>query len=200
MEKILLENPVENLEEKTPDEEIVDGGLGVLVKKKTLYHGSAVPNIDKFNIAEETTIGNGVYFTSEPDKASGYAERRFEYRSHEKDAGAVVHIRNIENMKLLNLRKKDNLLHIAQGFREILVREQKRENIDWAYEQNIKDTIENIDSGKINHPKDLIDHFPRQFTKYAQSLGYDGVLAIEGGEGAIGDHDTYLIFDPEKLN
>jgi len=79
------------------------------------------------------------------------------------------------------------------------VQEQKREKIHWAYETHLRETIENIDSGNINYPKDLANWFPIQFTKYVQSLGYDGVLAIEGGEGEIGEHDTYLIFDPENI-
>lgn len=33
------------------DEEEIDNGLGVLVKRKTLYHGSGISGIKKFNKA-----------------------------------------------------------------------------------------------------------------------------------------------------
>ena len=50
------------------DEEEIDGGLGIFIKHKTLYHGSGAADIKKINVAEEETVGRGVYLTSEAKK------------------------------------------------------------------------------------------------------------------------------------
>lgn len=185
----------ENVEQNLPEEESIDNGLGVFVRKKTLYHGSSVADINKFSTAEESTLGTGVYFTSQPDKASGYAERR----SRKDEDTPVVHIRQIENLKLLDLRNEDNLLKVLPSFKLILIEERKRKDLKYYYEDLLDRKIEEISSGKIHYPKEIAHQMPDLFAKYVQSLGYDGVLAIEGGEGEIGEHDTYLIFDPENI-
>jgi hypothetical protein len=46
-------------------------GLGVHYQEITLYHGGATHGITKFEIAEEATIGSGLYATSMPDQAFG---------------------------------------------------------------------------------------------------------------------------------
>lgn len=41
---------------------------------------------------------------------------------------------------------------------------------------------------------------PELSSEYLESLGYDGLKTIEGGEPPhVGPHDTYLIFDPTKV-
>jgi hypothetical protein len=38
------------------------------------------------------------------------------------------------------------------------------------------------------------------FTECLKSLGYDGLKTTEGGEGEdVGVHETYLVFDPERI-
>jgi len=38
------------------------------------------------------------------------------------------------------------------------------------------------------------------FSDYVESLGYDGLITFEGGEPLTGgNHDSYVIFDPEKV-
>lgn len=205
-----MNQATENLDEHLPDEEPIDGGLGVLVRRKMLYHGSSTGEIDRFQKSEETTLGEGVYFTSEPEKASGYAMHRAKTPSYNKTMGTsvrndspAVHIRLIENLKLLDLRNKENLLVILPAFKDILVKELDKENradsYRWNWAQVIETKIEQISLGHIFHPKDIAQQLSGLFTDYVKSLGYDGVLALEGGEGKIGDHDTYLIFDPDKI-
>ncbi len=36
-------------------------------------------------------------------------------------------------------------------------------------------------------------------TECLSQRGYDGLVTFEGGEGDIGDHDTWVMFDPDKL-
>src|SRR3989344_6039344 len=61
------------------DEEPINDGMGVFVKNRTLYHGSATPEIKKegkFKKAVESTVGEGVYLTSQTKDAIGYAHTR----------------------------------------------------------------------------------------------------------------------------
>ena len=38
-------------------------------------------------------------------------------------------------------------------------------------------------------------------TQIVQKEGFDGLIAIEGGEGdEIGEHDSYVIFNPDNVN
>ena len=36
------------------------------------------------------------------------------------------------------------------------------------------------------------------FSEYIAGLGYDGLIAMEGGEGHGFNHDSYVIFDASK--
>ena len=54
----------------------INEGLGVYIKRKTLYHGSPNLGIQLFNPAEDYTIGKGVYFTSHSKDAISYAKVR----------------------------------------------------------------------------------------------------------------------------
>ncbi|MDP2934605.1 MAG: hypothetical protein Q8N59_02480 [bacterium] len=183
---------------KNLDEEEIDDGLGVLVKKKTLYHGSGTSGIEAINRAEENTVGSGVYFTSKEEDAVGYAQRR---SRHRKDASPIVYESLIENMKLLDLRKNENVKKILGGFKQILIEKLKDPNLKWQGQASLQKAIEAINSESINSSnlREITFSIGHDFSDYCKSLGYDGLIAIEGGEGEdIGIHDTYLIFDSEK--
>src|SRR5262245_57330299 len=49
---------------------------GIYIKDMRLYRGSAAPGIDTFPVADEDTIGRGVYLTSSSKAAASYAEIR----------------------------------------------------------------------------------------------------------------------------
>ncbi|MFA6082316.1 MAG: hypothetical protein WC773_02820 [Patescibacteria group bacterium] len=185
-------------------EEVVDDGLGVLFKKKTLYHGSNIPNIQTMDAAEEDTIGSGAYFTSEATDAIGYAHRRSrrDAKSH-----PVIYEVNVENIKLLDLRKNENIEIIMPGYRKVL--EQRLSDIggigsdNWGYAQNLAEAIEAIDNGDPVKKglRTVTYYFTPLFTEYVESLGYDGLIATEGGEGDMDSgHDSFLIFHPEKAH
>ncbi|OGZ66412.1 MAG: hypothetical protein A3C50_02590 [Candidatus Staskawiczbacteria bacterium RIFCSPHIGHO2_02_FULL_43_16] len=186
------------------DEEEIDDGLGVLVKKKTIYHGSGISGIEKFDKAEEDTVGSGIYFTSEAKDAIGYArlrakrERgRMDEQKNEK-AEPIIYESSVENMKLCDLRKGENLKKILDGYKKILREELKRTDVPWFYKSALQTSIDTIDSGKIRGLKDVTQSNGELFSDYIKSLGYEGLITFEGGEGDNGRHDTYLIFDPEK--
>ena len=117
------------------DEEEIDNGLGILMKKKTLYHGSGISGIETFNKAEEDTVGSGIYFTSEAKDAIGYARLRSERERNPnradgapviEDSVPTIYESSVENMKLCDLRKDENVKKVLGGFREVLKAELKK--------------------------------------------------------------------------
>jgi hypothetical protein len=191
-------------------EEITDDGLGVLVKKKTLYHGSGRSGIKIFNKAEEDTVGSGVYLTSEAKDAIGYARLRSERERSANKAGgssvvensvSTIYEASIENMKLCDLREDKNVKIILDGFKKFVKEKLKNPDLKWFLRGALERIIETIDSGKIRagNLKYIAQTNGQLFSDYIKSLGYDGLIILEGGEGGNGNHDTYLIFDPEKV-
>ena len=187
----------EKIHERQKEEEI-DDGLGILVKKKMLYHGSGTSGIKNFNRAEEDTVGSGIYFTSQAKDAIGYARRR---ARREKNAVPVIYEVSIENIKLLDLRKDENVKKILDGFKQILIEKLKDTNLKWNFKTVLQRAIESINSGRVGsgNLREVTFSTGQMFSDYLKSLGYEGLITFEGGEGKdVGIHDTYLIFDPEK--
>ena len=169
----------------------------VLVEKKILYHGSATPGIGKLDVAEEDTVGSGVYFTSDEKSAVGYANRRTRNRGGK----PVVYKAEVENLRLANLTTDENVKKVLEGYK--LVLQQKMKDTDkWFSEQALRESIEVIDKGEVGAGTVRKATFSntKSFTEYLSSLGYDGLIALEGGEGEeIGNHDTYVVFNPDKV-
>ena len=190
------------------NEEEIDGGLGVLVKRKTLYHGSGTSGIKRFDEAEDDTVGSGIYFTSEANAAIGYAIRRSKrerdpHEAYKFDANSVptIYESSVESMRLLDLRKDDNVKKILGGFKQFIREKLKDPELPYIVSMGIGFIIEKIDSGKIGagNLKDVAQSQGPMFTDYCKSLGYEGLITFEGGEGEdVGNHDTYVIFDPER--
>jgi hypothetical protein len=189
---------MENFESHQNNEEIIDNGLGILFKKKTLYHGSPVAQIQKLNPAEETTVGEGVYFTSDRKAAEGYARVR---SMNKQEAVATVYKADIENLKFADLTKEENLKKVLEGFLPVLVQERDKEGVDYLSRKVINNAVEAIVMGKVSvgNLRSVAFGCGWEFTSYLKSLGYDGLITLEGGERDIGSHDTYLVFDSEKL-
>lgn len=181
------------------DEEEIDDGLGILVKKKTLYHGSGTSGIGTFDKAEEDTVGSGIYFTSEAKDAIGYARRRSKKKE---GAQPVIYESSVENMRLLDLRKDENVKKVLDGFGKIVKQKLQEPNLNWTYEAVLQKVIEAINGGKIGagNLREITFSTGEMFSNYIKSIGYEGLITFEGGEGEdIGNHDTYLIFDSEKV-
>ncbi len=178
-------------------EETINNGLGVLIHEKTLFHGSSVKGISTFNSAEEATVGNGLYLTSKPEDARGYARRRSKISGE-----PILYESQIKNMRFLDLRKESNVAEILKGFLEKLKIIAKKPNLKWYYLASLNGAIEKIEKNEIDHMnlREVTSAHGGLFSEYVQSLGYDGLIALEGGEGEdIGNHDSYLIFDPQKV-
>ncbi len=197
----------EKLQERQNEEEI-DDGFGVLLKKKTLYHGSGVSGIEKFNKAEEDTVGSGIYFTSEAKDAIGYARLRAERERKRNDdqknenAKPVIYESSVENMKLLDCRKDENVKKVLKGFRAVELQKLLHgTDLDWLKSASLHRVIDNIDTGNTGakNLKTAVWNDNQGFSDYVKSIGYEGLITFEGGEGSQGNHDTYLIFESDKI-
>lgn len=182
------------------NEEEIDDGLGIFVKHKTLYRGEGHRGHDKqgLKIAEDTrsTVGEGIYFTSKAKDAIGYSYER----SGPVDKTPVIYECLIENMKLLDLRKDENVKKILPGFEKIL-RDQLKNPEYEMFRDHLYNAIDAIDDKKINsgNLKLAVGGFDQLFSNYVKTLGYDGLATLEGGELIVKEHDTYVIFDPKKV-
>ncbi|MDO8505900.1 MAG: hypothetical protein Q7S48_04985 [bacterium] len=185
---------------KNQEETSTDDCLGVFIKHKTLYHGTGITNIKIFKPAEETTVGEGVYLTSQAKGAIGYSIDRSKGTDKEPHIYETV----VENVKLLDLRNDANVQQIVPGFR-ILINSKLAQVTDkdpWYVKHGLLGILDEIDGNKVKVGwlKLIAQSEGKLFSEYVQSLGYDGLIAIEGGESEhTEDHDTYLIFDPEKI-
>ncbi len=172
----------------------------VVIKNKILYHGSATPGIKTFNLAEEDTIGSGIYFTSEEQNAGGYAKRR---SRGNKDGVPVIYKVEIDEAKLANLEDNHHVNYFMNGFKEVLRDKLSDTNLPWFTKHTIEDSISKIESGEITsgNIRDATFSHTKSFSEYLISLGYNGLIAREGGEGDdVGPHDSYVIFDPDKVS
>ena len=169
--------------------------LDVFIRRKVLFHGSATPGIDKFITAENVTVGSGVYLTSDEGDAIGYANERADRQSE-----PIVYKVEIENLRLANLTTDENVKKIIDGYK--LVLQQKEKNSDnWLSEVIFRRALEAISNGQVRSGTvaNATHGNAQLFTEYLSSLGYDGLIALEGGEGKVGDHDSYVVFNPEKV-
>jgi hypothetical protein len=178
----------------------VDGGLGIHIKQKTLFHGTGVKDIQVFRPAEETTVGEGVYLTSQLQGAVDYARDRSEVTQTD----PLVYETSIEDIKLLDLRNDENIQKILPGFQRLLeeILTKLTDEDPWYRQAGIVNILEHIRENKIKVGliKLIAQSEGKLFSEYVQSLGYDGLITIEGGESKhTEDHDTYLVFNPEKV-
>lgn len=204
------------------EEEVVDDGLGVYIKHKTLYHGSATPGIEKLNESGETTVGYGLYLTSKAKDAIGYSSVRMGQRRGGKKAEEevpTVYECLVENLKLADLRNDENLQRMMPDYRIFL--KQKADEIKNKYVSHgrsipfrdegqyvanqyeaITNAIKFIDEEKVkvSNIQSVTISQNNTWNEFWSKKGYDGVITLEGGEGAHRvNHDSYVIFDPEKV-
>ncbi|WP_280405289.1 hypothetical protein [Nocardia brasiliensis] len=172
----------------------------VVLDRATLFHGSATPGITEFERAEEDTVGAGVYLAHE-ETAREYARHR------SGDAGTpVLYEVEIAHARLVDLTDQATVATVLTGFRAVLQTEHDRVariNGSWHWEGALRQMIAEIDSGRGVHVgavKLVTQRSGELFSGYLQGQGFDGVAALEGGEGRMSAHRTYLLFDPTLLH
>ncbi|MSR67794.1 hypothetical protein EXS65_03155 [Candidatus Peribacteria bacterium] len=185
---------------KRQEEISIDDGLGIQIRKKTLYHGSPNTKIGEFKKAGEVTAGDGVYLTSEPIKAIGYAK----VRSGSKGESPTLYEASVKNVKMMDLRSTKNIQKIMPEYGAYLTEKigPVFGKLPWNEQRMYRETIGGTQSLSGN-PRGILKECgqktPEYFSEFVRSKGYDGLVTIEGGEGDIGDHDTYVIFNPSKI-
>lgn len=170
------------------EDEPTSDGLGLVVHDKTLYHHSFL-----------SVLGDRIYLTPQEKIAASYALSKFPKK--EKNNSAIREVK-LQNAKLLDLRRKENIKIILAGFKISLQEKLENSKLDWASETALQTTLQNLTSDKIksNRLRALRPLLGRDFVEYCQSLGYDGLIALDGEEGiGIGHPETYLIFDQGKV-
>jgi len=113
----------------------------------------------------------------------------------------VIYESSVENMKLLDLRKDENVKKVLDGFKQVLIEKLKEPDLEWNVQGVLQKAVEAITSGKVGsgNLREVTFSTGQMFSDYCKSLGYEGLMTFEGGEGDdVSNHDTYLIFDPEK--
>lgn len=213
--------------QQVPD--VIDNGLGLRFAEVTMYHGGAEANIVDFNRSVDTTIGAGLYATSMPDQAFGYAV----LRAHDHEEGGpriktkegvveplnspVVYELTLQDVTFADLREQANIDRVLPGpFADFLATwiDEHQEAIDSDRYHVAREgmtqaltqlrAINTVQAGQIKLALGNFYMVGEAFTDYLQSLGYDGLIGIEGGEqistiqSYTGIHDSWVLFDPAK--
>lgn len=190
------------------------------VERMQLFHGSTVAGIKKFVDAEETTVGAGVYLTTQRDSATGYAKvREIDRRLTDP---AIVYETEIADMNILNLSTADAILNFMKFIRPQIYLWDKNELPKVKFSSEFfKETYHSalvdlniriaewIKKGHIPPVKSILQQFGDPARKILMREEFDGLMTIEGGEYQrnpntgeeirIGDHDSYVIFQPDKV-
>lgn len=168
----------------------------VLIKRAVLYHGSGVSGISSFLPAEETTIGQGVYLTSDQVSAEGYAKRR---SGRDEGKRPVVYEVEVRDLRLADLREMEGVDNFARLLGDELELKLKKPKLSIYWEEAARRTLDKIKKHSFRSLKDITWNHQDIVTRVIQANGFDGLVAIEGGEGQdVGEHDSFVVFDPSK--
>lgn len=186
----------EGASEKNPVRQETERFPEIKIDRMNLFYGASISGIKEFRIAEESTIGEGLYLTSQRETAEGYAKRRAKLNPHSKP---TVYQVEISNLRMADFREKKTLDIFASKLKNRLLEEVKKPDLPYYIQGAMRQTLEKINAHSYRSGKDLMWSHPGLSTEIVKNEGFDGLLAKEGGEGdEIGDHDSYVIFDPTK--
>jgi hypothetical protein len=113
---------------------------------------------------------------------------------------------SVKNVRLANLRSDANVQAILSGYYDVLMEAKSAANasLSWAVRKRMNQATSLLARHQVgvSNLSELAGYgLGGYFTRYLRSLGYDGIVAYEGGEGSyVGRHDTYVLFDPEKAH
>ena len=193
-----LQSIVNNLK----DQQIAMNKLGVnsLEEAREVIH-AAEEGVELFRggkqgkavdrLAEETTIGTGVYLTDE-ESARKYAALRGGNQGEVRSAHFVG--------RILDLAETNNRLpeELAKEWREFLISIRNDQSKNFYTIASAENGIKALDNGKYAL-KNIVGAFDRDFSRFLQEQGYDALKALEGGEGEGFSHVSWVIFDPKKI-
>lgn len=176
------------------------------IEKMRLYHGSPVSGIQQLKESEDTTLGFGIYLTSQKEAATGYAI----VRGNRGPKQPTVYEAEIGDVDILNLTTQSSIDSFAKYFEEELtaIKEKRLTELGYidSYYGMIVRALEVIRNSSQDNPiflKKFLWNFQDVTKDVVVKKGYDGLMAYEGGESGngvtIGDHDSFVIFKPEKV-
>jgi len=214
---------MENFEPKNTieGEFTVEGdALSIFLKEKKLFHGSSNSEMTQFMTSEEVkavdiidgvTVGEGLYLTSSEKASMAYAQKRTKNLERRGGVAPTSYEVLVDGLKLLNLKNDANIATFAEKFRAHLLSIMKNEEVikklNWMVNNSIIEALQEIQNGISLRNIQKISGYAMAgvFTVFVKELGYEGVVTLEGGEGHendilthTGDHDTYVIFNPDK--
>lgn len=174
----------------------------IIQRNKILYHGSPNPGIALLEAAYDTTVGAGVYLTGAVTAAK-YAEHRGNQLDADLPPGKpTLYEVEIPYARLVNFYNSDTAREKMHSFSAVLQQalEDLPGNSPWYEEAGLLHALANIELA--GHPGMIREAAVGNgvlFSNFLQESGYDGLRTLEGGEGEIGDHETYVIFDPRRV-
>lgn len=202
-------------------------GMTINADGVALFHGSAIPGIKDFMPAQACTFGEGIYCTSMLERAEGYARHRAE-RGYDGELdfnreydmpevfSPVVYAFKASGLRLLDLRTNEKIadfLPVWQAYlssgREQILEEMygmAEEGAKAAFRRMLPKQIDRIlgtdPNGRVCRDDLLGNGGPLNtiFSRFVGSLGFDGVVGTERAEFDMGEHDSYVIFDPKRLD
>jgi hypothetical protein len=203
----------------------INEGYGLHFNELSIYHGGCESGIQQFRESTDTTVGAGLYATSMVDQAFGYAVVRAhqsDYIRQKTNNGAleepekkpVAYELTLRDVSFADLRTPENVNHFLTEFTDYLQK--------WSLEKQLNnDPILKPDSARLIAERvaqlkdeDHDKHYSLAravgghylvgvaFKDYLASLGYDGLVSLEGGESIgtdyrfAGEHDSWVVFDP----
>jgi phosphoglycolate phosphatase-like HAD superfamily hydrolase len=191
-------------------------------KNKNVYHGSTVPEIESFEFAKESTIGNkAMYFTIDPALAMGYAKLRSEERSdgeaHLYEVGlSDIRLQNWAQLETVSILKEKLITYLEQVIQEIKDEAYERFAQKYGIQPKIKestvlnainDTMERIKQEGFLHEgniKNVASGIPGIFFQnFVEQNGFDGVITWEGGDDPIRTTKpgiSVVVYNPEKIS
>jgi hypothetical protein len=171
----------------------------IILERATLYHGSATPGITELDRAQEDTVGAGVYLAEEA------TARAYAFHRARGTGTPVLYQVEIDRARLVDLTDQNAVTKVMAGFLPTLRAELARAAAvgdPWHTIESLRRTIVEVDGDhgvQATNLKAVTQHSGELFTSYLHGRGFDGLVALEGGEGRIGNHRTYLLFDPARL-
>lgn len=124
----------------------------IKVERMILYHGSGITGIGEFKAAEETTLGQGLYLTSQSETGKGYALRRAK-SSH--DGKPTVYEVEINNLRFADFTKPETLEYFSRLLRNRLEEELKKPGLSWYGEAAMRKTLDIIKQRGFRCLRDL---------------------------------------------
>lgn len=200
--------------------EVIDEGRGLHFGEISLYHGGPVRDIQQFEMAEDYTIGKGFYATSTPDQAFGYALVRARPRQTSGDnvvatEKPTVYEATAADISFIDLRQQENVQPILTEFADYLEKWVEAQKtlatmdvyVRDGYMQTVREKIDLMRRGEVDgqalssgNLKEVLHQTGSQFKEFVVGLGYDGIIAFEGGEGGqTSAHDSWVIMNPDKV-